>query len=1074
MAERRRYELKGLLREECMRDDAGLKDFHVLESDWRELFRWLMSVSGDIPYFDREDRENGRLSSLWENHVLIVLADILRKDLCGYVDSFVENRGTSARKEYADRLQNKFSEWIQRLEAFLRQRRSTPVGTPSVQVAKLLLNRLGTALPQERAPHRRRFVQFSGDVNRPYFQMLGAVKEIQQHAATYIARIESGGDLDASLALLLTFIRNYCGIADRFNRRLEGWAGFYRKNILNDTPREAVQDSTFLIVEPDRGKTTATFPLPAGTGFIAGKKADGTDLVYAATEKEYIVPAHIHAVCSLFLEDGRVHAVSVMNGEPQNACPLFCTDNPAAAPLEYGWLLFSRSLLLSEGRRTVRVCFDFKLKDNMPDLSPFTGDTVSFRLQTGGSQGWISRKYALSYERESCSLQFGFTLEENEEAPAVCTEKTHGIATEYPAVRILFADRKQTSVLRELEVGNIRIQTEVEGIRNFTLIGESGQSDPSQPFYPFGPLGERDSRFVFGHEEAALKRITAVRLKGVWIKLPEEGFGPIYRNYNTDKPIDDSSFTVRCEWQDGNGWHEFGDSPRPLFGKEGAGGISDKAVFAFDYSTNLSADNFMPYRHDSKGFYRMVLSTPDIGFGTNAYYTLFSEVTVHNSRKKEKNRRPLPEKPQVPMLADMTFGYRSEDILDSGNGGLYRLAGMTGYEKCREIGGQSPVFLPDMDTPSLVVGLDDMGDTNRVRLYFNLRYAVSGGTPVVGQPACILHISRYAGGGLWREFRSEEILCEETEGFTRSGFVEVKAREETEGCGLWLRFSFSEGRKPEGMVLDGLFLNCIRVQAVGGDGASLPVGTALTPVLHDNRILSVFQFRPGSGGKPAETEAAASIRQRIRIATRNRAVCSSDYERLLLARFPEIEKLCCVPADDESNGVRLVVFPKPEAKRYPFLPGWKLAEMEKQIRRHTSPFAEVKVVNPVYEPLSVRFKAMLKKGTRDPGEVKRRTEKRIRIFFTAWYMDGTLPDLGVRYSHKALLSRIGNDECMEKVESLKIGRSSGEWQPGRDGDILYEATDRCGILYVRDIIVELEAYRSGVGNARIGTDFVIG
>jgi len=1073
MAEKETYELKGTLRKDCMRDIALLEDFHALESDWRELFRWLMSVSGDIPYFDRGDRESGRLSSLWENHVLTVLVDILQKDICGYVDAFVEGRSTSAQEEYTGRLQVKFREWVQRLETFLRQSCSTLVSSPSVEVAKLLLNRLETALPREQTPHRR-FVRFSGDMNRPYFQMLGAVQDIQQHAATYIARIESGGDLDASLALLLTFIRNYCGIADRFNRRFEGWAGFYRKNILNDTPKEAVQDSTFFIVEPDRKKMAETFPLPAGTGFIAGKKADGTDLVYATLEKEYIVPAHIHAACSLFLEDGQLHTVSVVNGETQNLWPLFSTGNPAAAPLEYGWLLFSRSLVLSEGRRKVRVCFDFKLKDNMPDLSPLAGDTVSFRLQTGGSKGWTSRKYALSYERESYSLQFCFTLEESEEAPVVCTEEVHGIATGYPAVRILIADRERTDILRGLEVGNIRIQTEVEGIRNFTLIGDSGQSDPSLPFYPFGPLGERDSRFIFGHEEAALKEITAISLNGVWSKLPEGGFGPIYRNYNVEKPIDDSSFTVRCEWQDGNGWHEFGDSPRPLFSKEGADGISGKAVFVFEYSRNLPAGNFMPYRHDSRGFYRMVLATPGIGFGMNAYYTLFSEIMVYNSREKEKNRRSLPEKPQVPMLADMTFGYRSEEMLGWENGGMYRLTGMSGYEECRDIGGQSPVFLPDVDAPALMVGLEGMGGTKRVRLYFSLRYAVSGGMPVAEQSACVLHISRYAGGGFWHEFRPEEILCEETEGFTRSGFIELKVQEETEGSGLWLRFSFTEGKKPEGMVLDGIFLNCIRVQAVGGDGASLAVGTALVPVLQDSRILSVFQLQPGSGGRPAETEAAAGIRQRIRITTRNRAVCGSDYEQLLLDRFPEVEKVCCVPADDERHGVRLVVFPKPEAKRYPFLPGWKLAEMEKQVRRCTSPFAGVKVVNPVYEPLCVRFKAMLKKDTRDPGEVKRRTERRIRIFFMAWYMNGALPDLGVKYSYKALLSRIGNDKCMEKVEYLKIDRNDGEGQPGCDGDILYESTDRCGILYVKDITVELEEYRSGVESAKIGTDFIIG
>lgn len=79
MAEKTTYEQKGTLREECMQDTAMPDGFRPLESDWRELLRWLMSVSGNLPYYDRTDKENGRLSSLWENHVLTVLVDILQR-----------------------------------------------------------------------------------------------------------------------------------------------------------------------------------------------------------------------------------------------------------------------------------------------------------------------------------------------------------------------------------------------------------------------------------------------------------------------------------------------------------------------------------------------------------------------------------------------------------------------------------------------------------------------------------------------------------------------------------------------------------------------------------------------------------------------------------------------------------------------------------------------------------------------------------------------------------------------------------------------------------------------------------
>lgn len=131
MAEKTTYEQKGTLREECMQDTAMPDGFRPLESDWRELLRWLMSVSGNLPYYDRTDKENGRLSSLWENHVLTVLVDILQKDVCGYVDSFVDGRGTSAQTEYTNDLKDKFTGWAAAwgntsTGAAVRQRKALP------------------------------------------------------------------------------------------------------------------------------------------------------------------------------------------------------------------------------------------------------------------------------------------------------------------------------------------------------------------------------------------------------------------------------------------------------------------------------------------------------------------------------------------------------------------------------------------------------------------------------------------------------------------------------------------------------------------------------------------------------------------------------------------------------------------------------------------------------------------------------------------------------------------------------------------------------------------------------------
>ena len=160
MSEKPTYELKGTLREDCMRDIAMLEDFRALESDWQELFRWLMSVSEDLPFRDADGNGHDSLSCLWKDHVLVVLVEILRKDLDGYVTSFVDGQGTLAQKRYTEKLTDRYTDWTSRLDRFIRMAHGYNPDRPAlphevaeaVEIPCLLYNvpgRTGCAIPEE-------------------------------------------------------------------------------------------------------------------------------------------------------------------------------------------------------------------------------------------------------------------------------------------------------------------------------------------------------------------------------------------------------------------------------------------------------------------------------------------------------------------------------------------------------------------------------------------------------------------------------------------------------------------------------------------------------------------------------------------------------------------------------------------------------------------------------------------------------------------------------------------------------------------------------------------------------------
>lgn len=77
-------EHSGTLRTDYEADLARLDDFPALTADWRTLLHQLIRAS-----------RVSLLLPLLENNVLTVMADIRRKKLSGYGDTFADAQGTA-------------------------------------------------------------------------------------------------------------------------------------------------------------------------------------------------------------------------------------------------------------------------------------------------------------------------------------------------------------------------------------------------------------------------------------------------------------------------------------------------------------------------------------------------------------------------------------------------------------------------------------------------------------------------------------------------------------------------------------------------------------------------------------------------------------------------------------------------------------------------------------------------------------------------------------------------------------------------------------------------------------------
>lgn len=1004
---------------------ARLGDLPVLESDRDRLLHRLVRGS------------EGTVRSLLENHVLTVLADIRRKRLRGYPDTFADSQGTAKAARYARKLRGDIESWVKRLDAYAdRSWRSGYTGS-TVKAAQELSGLLKTAL--------------TGTGKENWYKMFRTVSAIREDIDRYRRQAEESGDTEPSLALLIAYLKNYAGIAETFNHRLASLPGLYLKDILHAVPKAAEPDNTYVVITLK--ETAGGFTLEKGTAFPAGEET-----VYRTGKAEYISPMRCTEVHAIHLQGETLHKSPLLpDGETQPANSLF----PDGQPMCLGWQIESPMLVLGEGKH--EVCIRFRLTAD--SILPDSVSTDAVTLKLSGEEGWTEQSCRCSIENGL--LCISFTTVPTDASTIACTEEIHGTDTAYPVLRIL-TDRPRWA--NRLYFNHVEIEVKASGIRNFTFSNELGEADLSQAVLPFGIQAEQGSRFSFACEETAQKPLTEVELKGPWQKLPatRQAFDALYAHYG----VKSGDFIVSTACKQQGAWYSCEDN-QPLLAFDGESNLGEAEV-QFRFNQPTTTDSF-----------RVTLASPAIGFGTAAYRKMFTEVMIHNSRCKEKDRKPMPEEPPVPQLCDVELSYTAFATIplkeEKNNPSLLRrITSLSEQETfpASPTDGAVPFLLPLPTEYLLLFAFTRAASAKTVRMYIDMALppsCIPFGSP---QPDKQVQASwELWDGSEWQTILSESVKAEETNGFTQSGFVEIDLPQSLYIDGqdrLWMRATLS-GDTSACLALCNVWTNCIRVTAVNGDGSPLPASTLQETEEPDGRIESIVQPLPGFGGRTAETEAQCTLRQQMRLHNRHRAVTRKDYEELVLEHFPEIDKAQCITMSKENapSDIGIVVFSRAEDSRYFLSPAWKLEEIRRTVSRYTSPFVTVKVVNPQYEKITIDCKVVLRKDVQDESLVLRQLVVLAQNCIAPWLRTGEIPDSGDSFSYKELHARLANHEALLRLASLEVNDKRLDDVNIETKDILFKSEKEWGIL-LPEINIELLSPEDGIEGAEIGGNFIIG
>lgn len=1084
------YYHNGLTRKEYETDKARLDGFNPVESDWKEIFRWVISCGEKIA-FTGNTGEYG-IAKVWYNHVLTVLVEIARKDMKEYKSSFIDGYDTSQQYVYILDLYDKFKRWINRLDQYILERRKegVPEKASEMRAALQIKQRLEEGLPIHGIQNEQ-----TSDENinkRTYYQMINAMTAIHHHCDQYIDMIEEGGYMDGALSLLLTYVRNYCRIVTPFNHRMDTLPDLYRKHILQAIPEAVVPDSTFLIVQPAKG--IREFILPKNRAFSAGTNDDGTELVYRTFQNEPITPLVLEEMNSVFLRKkdknkSALYKQPINLTHPHTVTRLFCEEGEVKR-LMCGWMVESDLLKLEEGLRKVTISFRLT-EETSPRLHADNMNFMrnGFSVWLSDAEGWTRENHTEKAEmiNGTMFLTFSFTIGKDAASPVGCIEETHHINTRYPSVRILVENPDcPYELATQIHFDGLWMGVEVSDIQNFSLYNDLGEVDTTQPFYPFGTQAGQGAWFMFGSQEMNLKPLTEVRLDGKWKKLPPNGYTEIYKAYPYSPAITENSFHIQTEYQENGKWYSSQEKPERLFQQN----ISDHKTVSKDASIRLNfrqleAMDSYGYACECSGFFRVTLQEPAIGFGMEVYRDLFAQTMIYNSHHKEKKQKEIPSAPVIPMMADSTLSYKAcrvMELRDQENTGirLSEITPLSDYESYPiDSGKEPPHFLPEIkDGHQLYWGFSHADGVKSIQAYVDLAFVkenIFRQHPDKVSPPIL--VWEYLTVNEWKEIPSDAIIREETNGFTQSGFIKINLPVTVQAGAderFWIRTRF-QGDVRQCLAVRNVWLNCIQVIADGGNGLPLPEGTIQEMMEDDGRIASINQSLSGFGGKPVETTEGNSVRQSYRIANRQRAVLPGDFESLLLQQFPEVEKACCIPvnAEDSAQEVKVIVFCRTEENPFFITPAWKLAVMKRTLSAYTSPFMVLQVINPIYCQVNIYCRATLKSTLADKEKISGQIKYIITNYLAPWIRKRSIPEPGQSFSCKGLHSRIANHEDICTMKDLKLVYN-GKTIDYKEGEDTYLSMDSPWFIPVpNEIGIGLLPPSGGIDEAEIGKDFII-
>lgn len=371
----------------------------------------------------------------------------------------------------------------------------------------------------------------------------------------------------------------------------------------------------------------------------------------------------------------------------------------------------------------------------------------------------------------------------------------------------------------------------------------------------------------------------------------------------------------------------------------------------------------------------------------------------------------IPNEPYTPEIKTIFVDYKAiatKDDID-----IIHLYPFENTSKVEQIE-QNPTLFPFHDDEgTLFIGIENITPGGNLSILFQLAEATAN-SEMDGAEVNWHYLSNNNWIALKPDFN---VVSDTTDGLTVSGIVTIAVPDAISKIGntvmpdnvYWIKASAYVSSMAVAETI-GIHTQAVKASAKLSElndtrrlNTGLEAGSIGKLVEGDFSIKKIEQLYPSFDGRQPEAEGHYYVRVSEHLKHKGRAQMLNDYEKIVLEGFPSIYKVKCI---SHTMGLSAITYKKDlelapgfiivtvipditkilsDNKLAPKAPVSLLEKIGDHLRKKTSPFARIKVMNARYEFVSVNIKVRLRRG-KSQNFYQQKLKKDIINLLAPWFL----------------------------------------------------------------------------------------